>query len=179
MAGDRKNPKVEIELRDPVHFLAFGFGAGLSPVAPGTAGTLMAVPVYFLLILFPFYVYLAVLCVSLVLGVWLCGASSRKIGVHDHSGIVWDEIVGYLLVMAPFSPSFTAIVIGFIAFRVFDILKPWPISWLDRRIEGGFGIMLDDVIAALFAVVLMIGILLLWPNLASSHLQLRTLQFHS
>lgn len=175
MASIKGNLKVEIDLRDPVHFMAFGFGAGLSPVAPGTAGTLMAIPVYFLLAMLPFFAYLAVLCVALVFGVWVCGASARKIGVHDHPGIVWDEIAGYLLVMAPFVPSFAAVVMGFITFRVFDILKPWPIGWLDEHVEGGPGIMLDDVVAALFAAILMGGALLLWPELVSPHLQLRPL----
>lgn len=175
MANNNKHLKVEIDIRDPVHFLAFGFGAGLSPVAPGTAGTLAAVPLYLLLTILPFSGYLAVLCVALVFGVWVCGASAQKIGVHDHSGIVWDEIAGFLLVMAPFAPSVAAVVIGFIAFRLFDILKPWPIRWLDKHVEGGFGIMLDDVVAALLAALMMTGVLILFPEFVSHYLQFRSL----
>lgn len=155
MGSDDKHRPVSISLKDPVHFLAFGFGSGLAPKAPGTFGTVAAIPIFVLLIQFPFSVYLAFLAISLVTGIWICGESARRIGVHDHSGIVWDEIAGFLLTMAPFVPSVASVVAGFLAFRLFDIVKPWPISSLDRRVKGGLGIMLDDVVAALFAMGLM------------------------
>jgi len=149
--------------RNPWHFLAFGFGAGAMPVAPGTFGTLIAVPVYLLLapLSWPYYL-LVVLLLLLLPGIWLCHVTARDIGVHDHSGIVWDEIVGYLLTMAAAPPGWLWIVLGFILFRVFDIVKPWPIRLADQRVSGGFGIMLDDVIAALYAwLVLQLLVLLL------------------
>lgn len=175
MSDGNKGKRVKIDLRDPVHFFAFGFGSGLSPVAPGTAGTLAAVPVYLLLALLPFPAYVVVVLFALILGIFACGLSAEKIGVHDHSGIVWDEISGYLLVMAPFVPTVTAIVAGFVAFRLFDILKPWPIRWVDRHVHGGFGIMLDDVLAAIFAVGLMVFALLMFPEVLSPYLQIRQL----
>lgn len=175
MSAESRSLKVRVDLRDPVHFLAFGFGSGLSPVAPGTAGTLAAIPVYLLLALLPFPAYLVVVLLVIVLGIWVCGVSAGKIGVHDHSGIVWDEIAGYMLVMAPFVPTFTTVVAGFVAFRLFDILKPWPIRWVDRHVHGGFGIMLDDILAAMLAAGLMICALLLFPETISPYLQLRPL----
>lgn len=141
--------------RNPWHFLAFGFGAGAMPVAPGTFGTLVAIPLYIWLAPLPLLAYLAVVFVMLVLGIWLCHVTARDIGVHDHGGIVWDEIVGYLLTMVAAPPGWLWIVLGFILFRLFDIVKPWPIGLADKRVSGGFGIMLDDVIAALYAWLIM------------------------
>ncbi len=138
-------------MRDPVHWLAFGFGSGCSRFAPGTFGTLAAVPLYLLLMKTPLWAYLLVTLLMFLVGVWLCGKTTRKLGVHDHSGIVWDEIVGYLVTMAAAPGGWEWVVIGFVLFRFFDILKPWPISVADRNIHGGFGIMLDDVIAGFFA----------------------------
>lgn len=176
MSDENKIQKVKIDLFDPVHFFAFGFGSGLSPVAPGTAGTLAAVPVYLLLALLPLPAYLFAVLLALMFGIWACGLSSAKIGVHDHSGIVWDEIAGYLLVMTPFVPTFAAVGVGFVVFRFFDIIKPWPIRWIDRHVGGGFGIMLDDVLAAVFSVVFMVGALILFPEMLSQYVQIRPLQ---
>lgn len=146
-----KSPQMLPLLRDPVCFLAFGFGSGLAPKAPGTFGTLAAIPLYLLLIQFQAPVYWAALAVSCFAGVGICGYAATRMGVHDHPGIVWDEIAGYLLTMAWVGFSWQAVVAGFILFRIFDILKPWPISWLDRRVHGGLGIMLDDLLAGLLA----------------------------
>lgn len=138
--------------RNPVHFLAFGFGSGASPWAPGTAGTLVAVPLYFLLAEFlSLPLYIAMLLVTFILGCWLCEKTSADLGVHDHGGIVWDEFVGYWLTMVALPVSWTWALAGFILFRFFDILKPWPIRWIDKKVKGGFGIMLDDVLAAVYA----------------------------
>jgi len=135
----------------PVRFLAFGFGSGLSPVAPGTAGTVAAVALYLLMAPLPTGIYLLATASVFVAGIPICGRAASDIGVHDHGGIVWDEIAGYLITMA-FAPGGGLWVIaGFLAFRLFDILKPWPIGWADARVSGGFGIMLDDAIAALYA----------------------------
>lgn len=139
-------------LWQPIHLLAFGFGAGLSPKAPGTMGTLVAVVIYLPLSLLPFWWYLAITAVVIVAGVGICGWSSRQLGVHDHPGIVWDEIAGYLVTMLWAPPGLAWVIIGFGLFRLFDILKPWPISWLDRRVGGGLGIMLDDVVAGFAAL---------------------------
>ncbi|WP_027849206.1 phosphatidylglycerophosphatase A family protein [Marinospirillum minutulum] len=137
--------------RNPVHFLAFGLGSGASPWAPGTAGTLAAVPLYFLLAQLPLPYYLAMLLITFVIGCWLCGKTSADLGVHDHGGIVWDEFVGYWLTMLALPVSWVWALAGFVLFRFFDILKPWPIRWIDKKVEGGFGIMLDDVLAAIYA----------------------------
>ena len=174
MSNNRMNTKIDVDISRPVIFLAFGFGSGLSPVAPGTFGTVVAIPIYALLLFFPFSVYLVFLSFSLIVGIWICGESSRIIGVHDHSGIVWDEIAGFLLAMAPFAPSIGAVVTVFIFFRFFDIFKPWPICWFDQRISGGFGIMFDDVMAAVFSIILLVVISLIGPNFLSQYLVLRS-----
>jgi len=137
--------------RNPLHFLAFGCGAGAMPVAPGTFGTLIAVPLYLLMQPLAMEYYLSLVAVMTVFGIWLCGRTAADIGVHDHGGIVWDEVVGYLLTMTAAPPGWLSVILGFILFRLFDITKPWPISLADRRIGGGFGIMFDDVLAAIYA----------------------------
>ena len=144
-------PRARPDLRQPLHLLAFGFGSGLSPWAPGTMGTLVAVPIYLGLSLLPLWGYLAVTAVVAAVGVWICGWSAARLGVHDHPGIVWDEIAGYLVTMILAPAGLPWIVAGFVLFRLFDILKPWPIGWLDRRVGGGLGIMLDDLVAGVFA----------------------------
>ena len=140
---------------DPVNFLAFGFGAGLAPVAPGTAGSLPGVLLFWLTLDFGLYVQLTVAAVLVVAGVWICGESARRIGVHDHGGIVWDEIAGMYLTLlaAPLTPI--GWLAAFVLFRVMDIVKPWPIRDLDHRLGGGVGIMLDDLVAALYAAVVL------------------------
>lgn len=139
-------------LTRPAHWLAFGLGAGLVPVAPGTFGTLVGVPVYLAMTPLPPLTYLAVTCALFLVGVWLCGATARDLGVHDHPGIVWDEIVGLLVTLA-FTPlSWLWLLVGFVLFRLFDILKPWPVGLADRRVGGGLGIMLDDLLAGLYAL---------------------------
>ncbi len=137
--------------RNPTHFLAFGFGSGAAPFAPGTFGTLAAIPIYLLLQDLSWYSYLLVVSVGFAWGVSLCGRTAADIGVHDHSGIVWDEFIGYLLTMFMAPTGWLWVVVGFLLFRVFDILKPWPINRLDREVHGGLGIMLDDVLAGIFA----------------------------
>lgn len=141
------------DMRRPVHLLAFGFGSGLLPRAPGTFGTLVAIPVYLMLQPLSLLYYGLILLLGFIAGVWICQRTSEDLGVHDHGGIVWDEIVGYLIGMT-FAPSgWSWIVIGFLFFRLFDILKPWPIRWIDQRVEGGLGIMLDDMLAGLYTAV--------------------------
>ena len=139
------------DMRNPVHLLAFGFGSGLAPVAPGTFGTLAAIPFWWLMARLPLAGYLGVLAVVILAGVWICGRTSRDLGVHDHGGIVWDEFAGFFVTMIAVPPQWQWLLAGFLLFRLFDILKPWPIGWLDRRVGGGLGIMLDDLLAGAFA----------------------------
>lgn len=137
--------------RYPVQFLAFGFGSGLSRKAPGTVGTLMAVPIYLLIGDWSLLYYSLFIIVCAMLGVWICGAASRQLGVHDHPGIVWDEFVGYWITLWAVPFDWVWIIAGFVAFRMFDIVKPWPVSVLDKKVGGGFGIMIDDVLAGVMA----------------------------
>ncbi|MDO9163116.1 MAG: phosphatidylglycerophosphatase A [Methylococcaceae bacterium] len=137
---------------DPVLFLAFGFGSGLAKKAPGTFGTLAAVPLYLALVQAQsLMVYSVVTLLVILVGVWICGQAAEKLGEHDFGGIVWDEIAGFLVTMWLVPFTWQAVALGFILFRVFDIVKPWPIRWIDRQVHGGLGIMLDDVLAGVFA----------------------------
>ena len=142
-------------LRDPGHLLSFGFGSGLSPYAPGTAGTLAAVPLYLLLSTLNPIVYLLVTLASVMLGVFLCDRTSKALGVHDHAAIVWDEFAGFFITMLFVPVSLTTVILGFCLFRVFDILKPWPASVIDTRMQGGLGVMLDDVVAGIYAMLVL------------------------
>lgn len=150
------SPDLRFLVSHPAHFLALGFGAGLSPKAPGTVGTLVALPLFWLLLESPVYWLWVVL--FLALGVWACGVAGRALGVPDHGGIVWDEVAAFLLVL-PFAPATLAgYVLAFALFRLFDIWKPFPIGWLDARVKGGVGVMLDDVLAAVYSIVCLMGV---------------------
>lgn len=151
MTEDRRHTR-EIALKSPDGLLAFGFGSGLSPIAPGTAGSLAALPLALPLVVMPLPAALAVVTAAFVFGIWLCGRVGRRLGVHDHSGIVFDEFVGLWLVLVLVPPHWAWWLAGFVLFRLFDALKPWPIGWLDRRIEGGLGVMLDDALAGVLAL---------------------------
>jgi phosphatidylglycerophosphatase A len=142
-------------LRSPIHFLAFGFGSGLSPYAPGTCGTLVAVPLVYGLAQLGWWTHLSVTIAAFVVGIYLCGESARRLGAHDHSGIVWDEFVGFSVTMLAAPPQIGWLIAGFALFRLFDIAKPWPIREADHSLHGGLGIMLDDVIAGVFAAALL------------------------
>ena len=137
--------------RSTLHWIAFGAGAGLAPRAPGTAGTAAAIPIYLVVAAQPIATYLVVVALVITAGVWACGRTARELGVHDHPGIVLDEIAGFLVTMTALPLDWWWIAAGFVAFRILDIVKPWPISIADRRIGGGLGIMLDDVIAGALA----------------------------
>jgi len=144
-------------LKNPIHALSLGFGTGLAPKAPGTFGTLVGVALYWLLcsLQLSLTVYIAITVLCFVLGVWLCGYTAKALGVHDHPAIVWDEVVGYLITMT-FAPSgWLWMLIGFALFRLFDIWKPWPIRVIDRSVHGGFGIMFDDVLAGVYAAIIL------------------------
>ena len=142
-------------LTDPVHFLAFGLGTGLAPYAPGTVGSLLGVLLAWLTLDLDLIAQLGIAAGLIGFGVWICGVSSRRLGVHDHGGIVWDEIAGMYVTLLVAAPTLTAWALGFLLFRAFDIVKPWPIRDLDHRLGGGPGIMLDDLVAALYAAILL------------------------
>ena len=139
--------------KSPIQFLAFGFGSGLAPKAPGTFGTLAAIPIYWFIADWPATWYAVFILATALLGIWICGAASRQLGVHDHGGIVWDEFVGYWITMWAVPVDWVWILAGFLVFRVYDIAKPWPIRTLDRHVKGGFGIMVDDVLAGVMACI--------------------------
>ncbi|WP_020395765.1 phosphatidylglycerophosphatase A family protein [Thiolinea disciformis] len=148
-------PLTKTVFSSPITFLAFGFGSGLAPKAPGTFGTLAAIPIYWLLSHAPWWLYIDIVIAAALIGIWICGKASEQLGVHDHSGIVWDEFVGYWLTMFLAPTGLSWIVIGFLLFRLFDIWKPWPVSWADERLAGGLGVMADDIIAGLYAFVVL------------------------
>ena len=142
-------------LRNPLHLLSLGFGSGLSPFAPGTCGTLVAIPLYLLLAQLPLWYYLAAVALAFAIGVYLCGYTSTALGEHDHSGIVWDEFVGLWITMIAVPATWQWILAAFVLFRLFDIVKPWPVKIADEKMKGGFGIMFDDVLAGLYALACM------------------------
>jgi phosphatidylglycerophosphatase A len=145
-------------LRDPVHLLALGLGTGLSPWMPGTLGSALAlIPCWYVAPL-PWPLKLAIAVAAFLVGIAICGASSRRLGAHDHPGIVFDEIAGMLTVTVILPQSVASLAAAFVFFRLFDIWKPWPIRDLDHRLSGGLGIMLDDEMAALYAA-LCIGVI--------------------
>jgi phosphatidylglycerophosphatase A len=141
-------------LRDPILLLAFGFGTGLAPRAPGTVGSLLGVLLAWATLPLPITLRLALAIVLFVIGIRLCGEAGRRLAVHDHPGIVWDEIVAMYLVLLALPATFGYSIAGYLLFRLFDIWKPWPIRDLDHRLGGGLGTMLDDLLAALYAASL-------------------------
>ena len=155
MAG-KSHPKLKAALlTDPVHMLALGFGSGLSPFAPGTVGTIVALPIVVALSGMPLPAALAAVIVFVLGGIWLCGESARRLDCHDHPGIVWDEIAAFTLLGLVLPGGWLWLVLAFVLFRVFDIFKPWPIRDLDHRLGGGLGIMLDDLVAAVYAALVL------------------------
>ena len=139
----------------PMPFLGLGFGTGLAPWAPGTFGSLAAIPLILLLDMAGNWIYLAGTLAALIGGIPICGATAERLETHDHGAIVWDEIGGMLVTMLLVPATLINLIFGFILFRAFDILKPWPIRMIDRQVRGGLGIMLDDVIAGLFAALIL------------------------
>ncbi len=148
-------PSVKTVFGLPAHFFAFGFGSGLAPFAPGTFGTAAAIPLYLLIQPLSLPIYLAVVVAAFVFGVWVCDQAGSDLGVHDHGGIVWDEFVGLWVTMIAAPAGWGWVAAGFLLFRLFDIWKPWPIRWADQQVSGGFGVMLDDVIAGVYALIVL------------------------
>ena len=150
-----KSLKIEIPVKmllNPVHFFSLGFGSGLTPKLPGTAGTLIGALVFILMPDMNWIAYLAIVICAFLFGIFCCQYTAKSLNVHDHPSIVYDEIVGYLVTMFMVPKDWVWILVGFILFRAFDILKPWPISAIDSHVKNGIGIMLDDLIAALFSL---------------------------
>ena len=150
-----KNTQVNFNLANPIQFLALGFGSGLAPKAPGTFGTLAAVPLFLLMSGLAPLTYAIIVFVVCISGIYICGKAAEDVGVHDHGAIVWDEFAGFFITMFMVPVSWQSVLVGFILFRVFDIAKPWPISIADKKLTGGFGIMFDDVLAGLLALAIM------------------------
>ncbi|MDP2561823.1 phosphatidylglycerophosphatase A [Psychrobium sp. 1_MG-2023] len=154
----------KLSLANPWHFLALGFGSGLAPKAPGTFGTLAALPLYFLMMDLSLFSFVIITIIITVAGFWICDKTAKDMQIHDHGAIVWDEVAGMLITLIAAPVSLTAVIVGFVLFRFFDILKPWPIKLLDRHVHGGFGIMIDDVLAGVFAALCLQGIhYYIWP----------------
>lgn len=143
-------------LRDPVHLLALGFGSGLAPLAPGTFGSLVGLALGLLVLQAGWWAALGAVVLASVAGIWICGESARRLGVHDHPAIVWDEVAGMMLVMLAAPTTWWGALLAFVLFRVFDVWKPWPIREVDHGMRGGAGIMLDDILAALWAVAVLL-----------------------
>jgi phosphatidylglycerophosphatase A len=149
-------PTGRFVLSHPAHFIAFGFGSGLMRPAPGTAGTLAALPIYWALApRLTDLQFLGVIVALFVIGIWACGRTGRALGVPDHGGMVIDEIVAYLLVLFMIPREFLWQASGFVLFRAFDIVKPMPIRHFDRTVKGGFGVMLDDLLAAFYTLLVL------------------------
>jgi phosphatidylglycerophosphatase A len=153
-------PDLKFLFAHPAHLIAFGFGTGLAPKAPGTVGTLLGLPLFWLIVAIspdlPNRVIL--LIAAFLLGVWACGRTGRALGVADHGGMVWDEIAAFALVLLFTPAGWLWIALAFALFRLFDILKPWPIRLADMRLKGGFGVMFDDLLAALYAIAALKGL---------------------
>ncbi|MFT0212599.1 phosphatidylglycerophosphatase A [Pseudomonas sp. F1_0610] len=148
--------------RDIWHFLAFGLGSGLAPKAQGTWGSVVGLAFVPFLFLLPLWAYAAIIVLASIFGIWLCDKVSKDLGVHDHNSIVWDEFVGVWITLFCAPTGFVWLLVGFVLFRFFDILKPWPIGWADRKVHGGLGIMLDDIIAGVLAAAVLQIIVLIF-----------------
>lgn len=145
----------KFDLRNPIHLVACGFGSGLAPKAPGTFGTLAAIPLWLLLQTLSAPWYWAIVAAAFVFGIYVCGRTARDIGVHDHGALVWDEFVGLWIALAMIPAQWLWVLVGFALFRLLDIWKPWPIRWFDRNVHGGLGVMLDDAVAGVLACLLL------------------------
>ncbi|MDN7125149.1 phosphatidylglycerophosphatase A [Pseudidiomarina terrestris] len=143
------------QLAHPVHFFSLGFGSGLAPKAPGTFGTLVTVPLVMLMQGLDPWLYLAIAVLVSGLGIAMCRITADALGVHDHPAIVLDEIAGYLLAMSFLPATALNLLLAFLLFRFFDIYKPGPIGWCDKKLKGGLGIMADDILAGIVSCVLL------------------------
>ncbi|RDV29384.1 phosphatidylglycerophosphatase A [Alteromonas aestuariivivens] len=152
-----------ISLLNPIHFCALGFGSGLIPVMPGTFGSLAAIPLLLLCGALLPWQFAAITVLLSVAGIYICGKTAYDMKVHDHGSIVWDEVAGMFVTFLLVPLSASSLALGFVLFRFFDIVKPWPIGLIDKRLHGGTGIMLDDLVAGVMACVCLHTTLYLWP----------------
>ncbi|MBO6258897.1 MAG: phosphatidylglycerophosphatase A [Succinivibrio sp.] len=141
----------KVSLKDPWQLIAFGFGSGLAPIAPGTFGSLAALPLCMALVYLPWYVNVLIIMLTFIVGVKACDVADRVLGMHDNSSVVIDEFAGMFISVLFFPSVWYYAFLGFVLFRFFDILKPYPINVLDKKIAGGLGVMVDDVLAGAYA----------------------------
>jgi phosphatidylglycerophosphatase A len=154
-----KSPNVQFLLQHPAHFFGLGFGSGLAPKAPGTFGTLIGYPLFWLISVYALSTQLIIISALFLIGIYFCGVTGKALGVSDHGGIVWDEIVAMMLVLA-FTPNqWQWWIVAFLLFRLFDIWKPFPIRQFDAKLKNGFGVMFDDLLAAIYAIIGLQGLL--------------------
>ena len=154
-----KSPNVQFLLQHPAHFFGLGFGTGLAPKAPGTLGTLIGYPLFWLISVYALSTQLIIISALFLIGIYFCGVTGKALGVSDHGGIVWDEIVAMMLVLA-FTPNqWQWWLVAFLLFRLFDIWKPFPIRQFDAKLKNGFGVMFDDLLAAIYAIIGLQGLL--------------------
>ncbi len=160
--ADSIQPTLKLLLSHPAHFCALGFGSGLAKKAPGTFGTLAGLPLFWLIADLGVYTQLAIITALFVAGIYFCEQTGRALGVSDHGSIVWDEIIAIMLVLTVTPYLWHWWLVAFVLFRLFDIWKPAPIRQCDARVKGGLGVMLDDVLAAVYAIISLE--ILLWLN---------------
>jgi phosphatidylglycerophosphatase A len=154
-----KQPDFKFLLAHPAHFLALGFGSGLPPKAPGTFGTIAGLPLFYLIAGYSITVQLAIIAGLFIAGVYFCDIAGKALGVSDHGSIVWDEIVAMMLVLTITPNQWPWWLAAFGLFRLFDIWKPFPIRQCDAKLKGGFGVMFDDILAAIYAMISLKGLL--------------------
>lgn len=142
-----------LSLKNPAHLLALGLGSGLAPIAPGTFGSIAAIPFCLALIYSPLWVHLLTIVIVFIIGVKVCSICEHDMNEHDNSSLVIDEFVGMFISCLGFPQHWQSIILAFLLFRIFDVLKPFPISYLDKKVKGGFGVMIDDVLAGIFALI--------------------------
>lgn len=147
-------PIPEAVWQNPLYFFAFGLGSGAIPFAPGTFGTLMAIPFYLLLQFLPLVAYIVFTIIFAIASMWICERVSQETHTHDHPGMCIDEFAGFFVTMINAPLGFFWVLLGFLLFRFFDIVKPWPIRFLDEKVPGGFGMVLDDIVAGIFSMVI-------------------------
>ncbi|MBF7074706.1 phosphatidylglycerophosphatase A [Glaciecola sp. MH2013] len=155
--------RARVSMKNPVHFLALGFGSGLIPMMPGTFGSIAALPLLFAMSFVNLYYFLAITVISFLFGIYLCGKTAADMKMHDHGSIVWDEIAGMMVVFIAVPINWSTLLLGFLLFRFFDILKPWPIREFDKKVHGGFGIMIDDIVAGAMACLCLHALVYFFP----------------
>ena len=158
-----KDPNFSFLIKHPAHFLALGFGSGLAPKAPGTFGTIIGLPLFYLIAHYSLNIQLSIIALLFLVGIYLCDVAGKALGVSDHGSIVWDEIAAMMLVLTITPMHWLWWLIAFGLFRLFDIWKPFPIRQCDAKLKGGFGVMFDDLLAALYALIVLKA--LLWISI--------------